>query len=224
MLAFMASTSLFETLSIGIFFAANVGYCIAYTVRNVLWLRVIIVVASLMTLPYYLSQSSPLYSALMWHTVFALINVVNIIQLLESRRVVPLSPEQQILKNMVFRNFTHVETRALLALAKWQEVAAGSLLIRRDHVNRELILVYSGLVQISHDQRVLAVRGPGSLLGELSFATGKLPIAEVRSIDSLIYLSWDHAVLHRYLNKNQTLKNSFNALLTATMASKLESV
>ena len=41
----------------------------------------------------------------------------------------PLSPEQQILKNMVFRNFTHVETRALLALAKWQEVAAGSLLI-----------------------------------------------------------------------------------------------
>ena len=57
--------------------AANVLLLVAYSVRDVLWLRLFAVAASLIAIPFYILQSTVLWAPLAWSVVFAAINLSN---------------------------------------------------------------------------------------------------------------------------------------------------
>ena len=103
--------------AIVVFFIANTMYCSAYMVRDILWLRLLTIAAGLLTLPYFLFQST--YSAVFWQSAFVLINVAHVILLLMARRPVKLTEDQKMLQSMVFRNFTTRETLGVLEIATW---------------------------------------------------------------------------------------------------------
>ena len=65
---------------------ANVLYLASYSVRDILWLRLLTVVASLLLIPYYAMQPVPLAPAIAWNVVFIAINTYWIIKLLIERR------------------------------------------------------------------------------------------------------------------------------------------
>jgi len=90
-----------------LFFVANILYCLAYVVRDMKWLRIMTIVAAVATFPYFLLREEPLWSAAVWQSAFAGINVVNLAWLLREQRPVPLTDEQAGLHNLVFRGLTH---------------------------------------------------------------------------------------------------------------------
>ena len=73
---------------------ANVLYLLSYLVRDILWLRVLTVVAGVVLMPYYLAQSPPLLAAVAWNVLFTGINAVQIARLLYERRPVVLTEDQ----------------------------------------------------------------------------------------------------------------------------------
>ena len=51
--------------------AANILLLVAYSVRDILWLRLFAVAASLISLPYFILQPEPLWEPIIWSSVFA---------------------------------------------------------------------------------------------------------------------------------------------------------
>ncbi len=109
--------------TITIYFIGNILFCAAYVVRDILWLRIITIVACFCTFPYFLIRETPLYSALFWSLAFIIINGYNLVALLLERRPVQLTPNQQKLHSSVFRMLTPRDLLKLLLICKWTKAS-----------------------------------------------------------------------------------------------------
>jgi hypothetical protein len=58
---------------------ANVLLLLAYSVRDILWLRLFALASSLIAIPYFFLQPTPLWAALGWSTLFVAINTIPIV-------------------------------------------------------------------------------------------------------------------------------------------------
>jgi hypothetical protein len=54
---------------------ANVLLLVAYSVRDILWLRLFALTSSLVAIPYFALQPTPMWAPLSWTVIFAAINM-----------------------------------------------------------------------------------------------------------------------------------------------------
>ena len=59
--------------------AANILLLAAYSVRDILWLRLFAVASSMIAIPYFLFQPTPLWAAFGWSVLFTGINLYSIV-------------------------------------------------------------------------------------------------------------------------------------------------
>lgn len=209
----------FSNSAIVVFFIANTIYCSAYIVKDILWLRLLTIAAGLLTLPYFVFQST--YSAVFWQSAFVLINVVHVVLLVLARRPVKLTKDQQILHSMVFRNLTTREIRSILGIASWHTGVPNEVLIDAGQKESVLYLLQHGRAEIVKNNETIDWNGPGSFIGELRFVTGQPAVADVIFTTEARYVSWDTDELRQLLEKNNQLKTAFETLIAANIASKL---
>ncbi len=212
-------TGEFSNSALIVFFVANTIYCSAYIVKDILWLRILTIAAGLMTLPYFVFQST--YSAVFWQSAFVLINLVHVVILLLARRPAKLTEDQQILHNMVFRNFTTRETRRVLEIASWHSGVPNEVLIVAGQQEPVLYLMQHGRAEILHRGQAIDWNGPGAFMGELRFITGEPAVADVVFTTETRYISWNTETLRKLLHRNPPLKAAFEALISANVATKL---
>ena len=97
--------------------AANVLYMFAFMVRDILWLRLLTVVAATCLIPYFYFRPEPLMAPIYWNLAFTALNIFWIVRLLLERRPVKLSEEEQRLCELVFRTMRPREMPATVRLA-----------------------------------------------------------------------------------------------------------
>src|SRR4051794_11272645 len=107
----------------------NVLFLLAYSVRDMLWLRIISVVATLFLMPYYCVRETPLYAPMCWATLFITVNLVQIALLILEKRPVFLSEEELHLYRTVFRGLKPKEFLKLLSIAEWKQAKMGEELL-----------------------------------------------------------------------------------------------
>jgi hypothetical protein len=71
--------------------AANALYLLAFMVRDILWLRILTVVAAGCLIPYYYFRPEPLMTPIYWNLVFTALNIYWVCRLLLERLPVKLS-------------------------------------------------------------------------------------------------------------------------------------
>jgi hypothetical protein len=153
--------------------AANVLYLVAFMVRDILWFRILAVVAALCLIAYLYSRPDPLMASVYWNLVFTAVNVYWIGRLLLERRPLALSAAEQRLCELVFRTMTPREMTALLKLATWESAKAGECFVQRDQPLNRLMVIYSGRACADVDGRTVAELQPGHFIGSISYVTGK---------------------------------------------------
>src|ERR1700757_1346700 len=82
---------------------SNILMLVAYSVRDILWLRWFAVAAALTNIPYFLLQPDVLWPPVMWALVFTAINLFQIARIYMERRPVVLSPDERRLYDMGFQ-------------------------------------------------------------------------------------------------------------------------
>ena len=55
--------------------AGNVVLLLAYSVRDIFWLRLFALASSLIAIPYFVFQPTPLWAPLSWSALFAAVNL-----------------------------------------------------------------------------------------------------------------------------------------------------
>ena len=67
---------------------ANILYLFSYLVRDILWLRILTVIAASCLIPYFYFRPDPLIIAIYWNLLFTSLNIFWIGRLLIERRPV----------------------------------------------------------------------------------------------------------------------------------------
>jgi CRP-like cAMP-binding protein len=197
----------------------NVLYLLAYLVRDILWLRILTVVASLSLIVFYFSRD--LYAAITWCSLFTLVNLVQIAMLILERRPVFLGEDEMRLYHKLFRTLTPREFMKLLSIAQWKSAGEGEEILKQGEAVTELNLISSGMGVVAIDGRHIAEVGPNQFVGEMAFLTEQDASASVVAQLPLGYLAWPVDQLRTLFHDAPQIHVKFQGVLGSDLVEKL---
>ena len=110
--------------------ASNITRVFSFSAKDVLWLRVFAILASLIGLPYFYLQTTVLWEPIVWAVLFMSINTYHVWRLWMERRPVVLSSDEARLYDLTFFPLSalqFVELARLRHMRKRAEPSALSL-------------------------------------------------------------------------------------------------
>lgn len=202
--------------------AANLLYLFAFMVRDILWLRILTVVAAACLIPYFYFRPEPLMTPIYWNLVFTALNLYWIVRLLLERRPVQLSAQEQKLCDLVFRTMTPREMIKILRLATWKEATEGECFVARDTSLDRLMVIYSGKACAEVDGRNVTELEPGHFIGSISYVTEERAPANIVALEPTRYVSWDKSKLKAFMSKNPDLHSALKTTLAIDLTRWLQ--
>lgn len=198
---------------------ANVLFLASYSVRDVLWLRLLTIVAIATLIPYYVANGlmPPIY----WNAVFIAINLAQVWRLILERRPVTLTDEQHRLHRLAFGSLRQREFLRLLQSGAWRDVPAGTTLVEQGTAVGEMIVISEGTLAVVCNGEPLTELRPGQFVGEMSYLTGAAAGASVSTACDTRLVAWDQGTLKGFLDKNTDLRAALQSILGADLVSKL---
>jgi hypothetical protein len=202
--------------------AANVLYLLSYSMRDILWLRVLTVAAACFMMPYFYFQPDPLYPPILWNLLFVALNVFWIARLLLERRPVNLTDDEHRLCQIAFHTLTPREMKKILALSSWEDAIPGECFVSSGAPLERLILIYSGKADVELDGQKVGELNAGQFIGELGYFTDEVAAANVVATEATRYVAWPKDRLKNYLEKNSDLRAAFQIILGSVLAKRLK--
>ncbi len=196
-------------------------YLASYAVRDILWLRVLTILAGGCLLPFFYFQPKVMWIPFFWISLFNVINIYQIGILLLERRPVGMSPEE---KRIFHRHFPAMNARVfkkMVELAQWKDAEEGDLLIKKGEAPRALMLFSSGALAVRIEGRDPIPMEEGQFVGELAFITDGTASADVVATSPARYLAWPSGVLRRHMDQETAIGKSVQNVLGADVAIKL---
>ena len=204
--------------------AANVLLLLAYSVRDVLWLRLFAVASALIAIPYFVLQPTPLWEPIIWSSVFAAINSFQSWRLLIERRPVKLTPEEEDLRRLVFQDLPPRKVLQVLSIGSWITATTGEHLIDCGKPIEAISLIVRGKVQVTRDERILGEMVAGNLVGSALLLSGAPADITAVAMEPVRAMRWDVETLERYLSANPEIRIILQNHLARDLAGKLISV
>jgi hypothetical protein len=202
---------------------ANCIYLVSYAVKEIFWLRFVMVFASLITVGALLDMADTPSDLLVWQVVFFAINFVRFVQLVYERRPVRLSADARRLLASTFRELRPRELVRLLAIGETIEHAAGARVVAPGQALEHLAIVVDGTARVELSGQRTVELAHGTFIGELGYLTGKPPAAAVVAATPLRTVRWPIPALRAFLAKNPDTRTQIQLVLGSDLAAKLRS-
>ncbi len=204
--------------------SANILYFISYSVRDILWLRCLTVLACSSLIPFFYFQPKPLMVPILWNFAFICLNIVQIGILIYERRPIRFTDDENRLFQMVFRTLTPVEFLKLLKIARWLEARPSEQLAKKGETLDDVMVIFSGRVSVEVDGRLVAELTEWQFIGEMSFLTGESASATVKAVERTRYVAWLKKDLKLFLERNPNLSPSLQTIIGTDLVKKLKHV
>jgi hypothetical protein len=201
--------------------AANVLLLVAYSVRDILWLRLFAVAAALISIPYFALQPTPLWEPLAWTVLFAAINGFQSWRLFVERRPVKLTPEEEEIRRLVFADLPPRKVLQVLSIGAWTTVDIGERLLERGKSVDAISVIVRGRVRITKDDRVLGELVAGGIVGSALLLTGATSDVDAVVVEPIRSMRWEVGPLDRYLAANPETRIVLQKYLAHDLATKL---
>jgi hypothetical protein len=204
--------------------AANVLLLVAYSVRDILWLRLFAVGASLISIPYFVLQPTKLWAPLSWSVVFAAINLLQSWRLFIERRPVKLTSDEEDIRRLVFRDLPPRKVLQVLSIGSWTTLEVGQLLIEQGKLPETVSLIVRGKVRVTRDGRVLGDLIAGDFVGSALILSGIPAEADAVTVEPGRAMRWEVRALERYLTANPETRTVMLQHVARDLAAKVERV
>jgi CRP-like cAMP-binding protein len=202
--------------------AASVLTAIAYLVKDILWLRLLTVLACICGILFnYLVPASPLWEVIYWNLAFMAINIVQIAIIFRERSQVQFTEEERELYETIFKDFAPFEFMKLLRVGRWREAKTDAVLAAEGKDLEHVMLIYNGLVHVEVRGQKLAQLKDGSFIGEMSFIAGGAATATVRAAQNTRYLAWSKRDLTDLLDRNPSMRFAMQTVFSTDLTKKL---
>jgi len=196
----------------------------SFLVKDIFWLRIISIVASLFSVFYnYIIPLEPMWLAINWNFIFIAVNIYHIAIILYEKREVKMDDKNQELYDTLFSEMTPVEYLKISRAAKWEMVKAGQRIITQGMPVPDLYLIYNGTVDVVVDKEQIAELKDGEFVGEMSFLTEKVATATCKVKYDAQCLVWKQREFKELLKRNPSLYFTIQSVLSAQVSDKLVS-
>jgi hypothetical protein len=200
---------------------ANVLLLVAYSVRDILWLRMFAVAASVMSIPYFLLQPTVLRAPLAWTIVFAGINLFQSWRLFLERQPIKLTAEEEEVRQLVFRDVPSRKVLRLLSIGAWSTERSRERLIASGKVPDDLVLIVRGKVRLTRDGSDIGVLGPGDFVGSALILSGLPSDFDAVVEDTVRAIRWQIRTLEKYLEANPDMRIVMQRHLARELSGKV---
>ena len=194
----------------------------SFLVKDILWLRVMSILASLFSIFYnYTIPAEPMWLAINWNIVFVLVNLYHIAVIVYEKRPIKMAPKDKELYETLFRELTPVEFLKITKISDWKKFVSGERIIKHGTPVTDLILIYNGTVDVAVDGKMVAQLKDGQFVGEMSFLTEKPATADCIVKHDCECLVWKQPEFKDLLKRNPSLYFTIQSLLSAQVSSNL---
>ena len=201
---------------------SNILMLVAYSVRDILWLRWFAVAAALTNIPYFLVQGTILWPPVLWALVFTAINLYQIAHLYLERRPVVLSSDEQKLYDLSFRSLRPREFVSLSLVGEWKNAAGGEKILTEGESVSSICIPITGSAEVRKQGERLAVLNPGNIIGTSLALSGDPSPVEVSFAEPARYMRWPLPSLRQFMDKRPDLRVTLQGLVNRDLAEKLE--
>jgi len=202
---------------------ANVLLLVAYSVRDILWLRLFALASGLIAIPYFVLQPTPLWAPLVWSVIFVAINLFQSWRLFIERRPFQLMPEEEEVRRLAFYDLPPRKVLQVLSLGTWITAEAGERVLQRGQRIEALSLIVRGKVRLTKDGQVLAELVAGNFVGSALLLSGAPAEVDAVTIEPVRAMRWEVGTLERYLAANPETRITMQRHLGRDLAGKLVS-
>ena len=200
---------------------SNLIYVGAYWVKDILWLRLLAMVGSLLLIPYYLLQPEPLWTPFMWSCVFISIHATRAWGIMKERRPIAFTDEERLLYDKTFNALSPQQFKRLLAIGEWQDLDRGYVLHSTGDRPHSVEAVIRGELEARRDGRVLGHARAGDLTGLASLLGGSPEFFDAVVTQPARVIRWRVADLQKLTTANENLAAALRKIAGAAIAEKL---
>jgi CRP-like cAMP-binding protein len=208
----------------GLINLSNVVFLVAYSVRDVLKLRILAIVGEGLTLPYYYFQNEKLWPPIVWGVAFMIVNVVRVVAAALGRRPVVLSDNEEKLYRVAFSSIDKREFLKLVSLARWIDCSPGDLIVEKgQHISEAIVVIAGDLEAILSGDSRMALR-PGQLIGDVSAYSGLTSPADVVARGPGTLAKWDLRHVREFTESRPELRANLLRIVSMDLAAKLRDI
>ena len=194
----------------------------AYSVRDILWLRLFAVGASLISIPYFLLQPTRLWAPLSWSVVFAAINLLQSWRLSRERRPIKLTSDEENIRRLAFQDLPPRKVLQVLGLGSWVTSETGERLIECGKRPDAILLIVSGKVRVTGNGHVLGELSGGDIVGSAVILSGVPSDVNAVTVERVRAMRWNARTLQRYLAANPETRTVMQRHLARDLTRKVK--
>jgi hypothetical protein len=195
---------------------------IAYTVKDIVWLRTLSILSSLTWITYLFTRTEVLWISVFWNCVFISVNAVRIVLLYRESRSIRLSPEERSLRDTLFPQLSLVDFARLVSAGRWVRLEPGTVIIEQGKPVRDVLLVCEGAAAVEIDGAPVRHTSGLEFLGEVSFLTHDVASATVRAAVPMRAIAWPHDALRTLLRESLAIRFALRSVMSGDLARKLK--
>lgn len=203
---------------------SNIVFLVAFSLRDVLMLRVLSLVGEGLILPYYYFQNEKLWPPIFWSVAFMMVNAARIVAVILERRPVILSDREEQLYRVAFSSVDKREFLRLVSLVRWVDCSPGEVILAKDQLISHAIVVVSGEIEAVLSSRTRIALRPGQLVGTVAADCGLASLVDFIAPGPASLAKWDLRQLTDFTASRPVLRAKLLAIVNADLAVKLSRV
>lgn len=198
-------------------------FLVGFALKNILWLRVVIIIAASVDIVgrAWLAPE-PLHTDIIWCVFDIVVNGYQLVMILIERSALKFTDEEKHLHKTLFRNIPELQYRRLLDAGRWHTLQDETTIVEQNSEMDSLIVIYDGLVKIEVDGKIVSYLRNASFVGEMSFITGDLTTASVKTLMPTHVISWEKSVMKELMDKDHELQMAMNSVFSGDLIAKLK--
>ncbi len=200
----------------------HIGYIftfLAISIKDVLWLRIVLAVAQTLLGIYQWMEGR--IDIVIWNSVFTIINCYHIYRIIDERRPIKIPYEVKDIYEKIFNNFTTKEFINFWNLGEYKEIKDSQIILEGEKLDH-LILILSGKAIVKKDEQSINTLERGKFVGEMSLITNEPASADIFSNDELKYIMWNQSQLKHFEKTNKDLWIKLHNILSKDLINKIK--
>ncbi len=195
----------------------------SFMVKDILWLRMLSITASCSSIIYNSNvATNPLWVPISWNLFFMSLNIYHIVKIIYGNRKIKLSDKELELYKISFSHLNLAEFAKLIRMGEWKKVETGVEIVKENQKMEDLMMIYSGLVDVVAQDRKLNELRDGQFIGEMSFLSNRPATATVISARPTEFVSWKEKALKELVGRNPSLVFSLQSAMGTQIADYLK--
>lgn len=192
---------------------------LALMAKEILWLRVIMILAGISIINYGLILGND--TIVIWNAVFLAINIVQVIRIMNERKPINLPDDIKDIYENIFTDVTKKEFFYFWNTGKTVDFM-NERICTSGKVQKELYLIIDGSVKVKRNENEIAVLTRGSFVAEMSFLTGEPASADVFTEGKSTLIAWSQEKLKNLKILNPNLYIRLQNILSKDLTKKLK--